>query len=112
MNGTGTTKPVMQPRTMRLDALDTRLIRYAKAHMRTQGARGLSVANLHGGCWLKRYKVLAQVLESTQRDNNNAQDQSSTTDNGTSQCQTTGLQLRDTQRRQTKSQAQCAEKRA
>ena len=45
MNGTGTTKPVMQPRTMRLDALDTRLIRYAKAHMRTQGDRGPSLTS-------------------------------------------------------------------
>ena len=31
MNGTGTTKSVMQPRTTDFDALDTRLIRYAKA---------------------------------------------------------------------------------
>ena len=111
MNGTGTTTSAIQAPTMHRNALASRSNGYAKARGHT-GARGLSVANLHGGCWLKRYKVLAQVLESTQRDNNNAQDQSSTTDNGTSQCQTTGLQLRDTQRRQTKSQAQCAEKRA
>ncbi len=40
MNGTGTTKSVMQPRTTDFDALDTRLIRYAKARVRTS-ARGL-----------------------------------------------------------------------
>ena len=45
MNGTGTTTSVMQPRTMHLDALDTRLIRYAKARVRTQGARGLSLTS-------------------------------------------------------------------
>ena len=111
MNGTGTTKAVMQPHAMHRNALAECSNGYAKARVRT-GARGLSATNLHGGCWLKRYKVLAQVLESTQRDNNNAQDQSSATDNGTSQCQTTGLQLRDAQSCQTKSQAQCAEKRA
>ena len=66
MNGTGTTKSVMQPRTTDFDALDTRLIRYAKARVRTSARGLLQIMRL---LQVASILVLYKNLQSNQQNN-------------------------------------------
>ena len=72
----------MQPRTMHFNALDGRLIRYAKARMRT-GARGLSQ--------IMRLLQVASILVLYKNPQSNQQNNADDTQNSTGNSHTAVL---------------------